>query len=159
MVPPLVRGDLRLGLAGGAVDVFPSLARRGQGEVVMPRVFNRSESKDTRRRLRKAMTRAEAVVWAKLRRKQILGHVFRRQYSVGPYVIDFYCPGLKLAVEIDGDSHFLDGAEAADQRREAFISGFGIRFLRFTNEEVYRNLEGVLESITQVALEHTEREA
>jgi very-short-patch-repair endonuclease len=74
-------------------------------------------------------------------------------------VIDFYCPALKLAVEIDGDSHFLDGAETADQRREIFISGFAIRFLRFTNEEVYRNIYGILESITQVALEHTGKEA
>jgi very-short-patch-repair endonuclease len=74
-------------------------------------------------------------------------------------VIDFYCPVLKLAVEIDGDSHFLDGAETADQRRETFISGFGIRFLRFTNEGVYRNIYGILESITQVALEHTGKEA
>ncbi len=74
-------------------------------------------------------------------------------------MIDFYCPALKLAVEIDGDSHFLDGAKTADRLREAFISGFGITCLRFTNEEVYWNIDGILESITQVALEHTGKEA
>ena len=120
----------------------------------MPRIFNRSSERDKRRHLRKSETKAEAVIWSKVREKQILGLSFRRQYSVGPYVIDFYCPALKLAVEIDGDSHFQEGVQADDQLREDFISSFGIRFLRFTNEEVYRNLEGVLETITQFALEH-----
>ena len=115
----------------------------------MTRIFNRAAEKGIRRLLRKQMPEAEAVVWSKLRGKQILGYGFRRQYSVGPYVIDFYCPALKLAVEIDGDSHFQEGAEDDDRRREDFIKSFGIHFLRFTNEEVYRNLPGVLEAITQ----------
>jgi very-short-patch-repair endonuclease len=75
---------------------------------------------------------------------QLLGLGFRRQYSSGTFVINFYRSVLKLAVKIDEDSHFLDGPEAADQRREAYISGFGIRFLRFTNEEIYRSIVEVL---------------
>lgn len=83
-------------------------------------------------------------MWSKLRAKRLLGRKFRRQYSIGPYVVDFYCPGLKLAVEIDGDSHFQPGMEDQDRRRQAFIESCGVQFLRFTNEEVTRNLDGVL---------------
>ena len=83
-------------------------------------------------------------MWSKLRAKRLLGQKFRRQYSIGPYVVDFYCPGLKLAVEIDGDSHFQPCMEEQDRRRQAFIESFGVQFLRFTNEEVTSNLDEVL---------------
>jgi len=68
-------------------------------------------------------------------------------------VIGFYSPGLKLAVEIDGDSHFQQ--DSNDENRQDYIQTFGIRFLRFTNEEVFNNLEGVLEAIFQIAQEGT----
>ena len=116
---------------------------------VMTQYFNKITEKQKRRQLRNNLTQAERVVWAKLRDKQMGGHKFRRQYSVDSYVVDFYCPVLKLAVEIDGDSHFEEGVEAYDQQRQAFIENFGIRFLRFTNREVFENLEGVLEAIRQ----------
>ena len=77
---------------------------------------------------------------------------------MGPDVTDFYCPALKLAVEIDGDSHFVADADKNDARRQVFIESFGIRFLRFTNEEVYRNLEGVLEAIASVVLAETNKQ-
>ncbi len=83
------------------------------------------------------------------------GFKFRRQYSVGPYVIDFYCPALNLAVEIDGDSHFQ--RDSNDKPRQYYIENFGIRFSRFTNEEVYNNLEGVLEVIRQAAEEANQK--
>ena len=93
------------------------------------------------------MTEAEILVWSKLRAKQMCGHKFRRQYSVGVYSLDFYCPSLKLAIEIDGDTHFQAGARKYELTRQEFIERFGIRFLRFTNLQVCENLEGVLESI------------
>jgi len=62
-------------------------------------------------------------------------------------VVDFYCPALKLAIEIDGDSHFQPGEQAKDRRRERHIESFGIQFLRFRNNEVRENLVGVLEAI------------
>ena len=117
----------------------------------MTQYFNKSEEREKRRRLRNDMPAAEAVVWSRLRRKQVCGCKFRRQYSVGSYVLDFYCPALKLAVEIDGDSHFAADANDYDQQRQAFIESFGIRFLRFTNKQVYGNLEGVLQTIYWVA--------
>ena len=118
----------------------------------MTQFFNKSTEKAKRRRLRTDSPTAETKIWSSLRRKNVFGYKFRRQYSVGPYVIDFYCPALKLAVEIDGDSHFIGDAVEDDERRQAFIESFGIRFLRFTNQDVYDNLEGVLEAITSVAL-------
>ena len=113
----------------------------------MTRLFNRTSEKEKRLKLRKNMTEAEILVWSKLRAKQMCGHKFRRQYSVGVYSLDFYCPSLKLAIEIDGDTHFQAGARKYDLTRQEFIERFGIRFLRFTNPQVCENLEGVLESI------------
>ena len=86
-------------------------------------------------------------MWSKLKQKQLLGYKFRRQYSVDSYVIDFFCPELKLAVEVDGTSHFKDGAEYYDRNRQESIEQLGIKFLRFNNAEVYKNLNGVLEVI------------
>ena len=119
----------------------------------MTRVFNKTAERERRRLLRKNSPEAELVIWSRLKAKQLLGHKFRRQYSVGAYVIDFYCPGLKLAIEIDGDSHFQEDARDKDEYRQAFIEAFGIRFVRFTNQEVFENLEGVLARICQVMQE------
>ena len=113
----------------------------------MTQFFNKTSEKEKRRILRNNMPSAEGLVWSRLRNSQVLGYKFRRQYSVGPYVIDFFCPALKLAVEIDGDSHFVTDAIENDERRQAFIELFGIHFLRFTNNEVNRELEAVIEKI------------
>ena len=123
----------------------------------MTRIFNKTSELNKRRSLRNVAPDAERIVWARLRKNQILGFKFRRQYSVGPYVIDFYCPLLSLAVEIDGDSHFQH--DSNDKPRQDYIETFGIRFLRFTNEEVYNNLEGVLEVIRQAAQEGSQKTA
>ncbi len=82
----------------------------------------------------------------------MLGLRFRRQFSVGPYSIDFYCPALKLAIEIDGDSHFSHDAVACDHVRQEYIAAFGIQFLRFTNNQVFENSDDVIQLITQTAL-------
>ena len=103
-----------------------------------------------RRQLRKTMPKAEVLVWSRLRGKQLCGYKFHRQYSVGPYSIDFYCPAAKLAIELDGDSHFYPVEQRYDSQRQRYIESFGIRCLRFTNSEIYENLEGVLETIARV---------
>ena len=111
-------------------------------------LFNRPSEKEKRRILRNNMPKAEVMLWKKLKGKQVNGHRFRRQYSIGRYIVDFFCPELKLAVEIDGDSHFMDEAsKESDRKRQVFIEKQGISFLRFTNIEVYRELEGVLMTI------------
>jgi len=83
----------------------------------------------------------------------LLGYKFRRQYSVGAYVVDFYCAELRLAIELDGDSHFQTGAQVRDKEREAFIKSFGIDFLRFRNVEVFEQLKYVLDAIARKLLE------
>lgn len=95
------------------------------------------------------MPPAEVVLWAKLRGKNLQGFKFRRQYGVGPYIVDFYCPELKLAIELDGESHYLEGADKQDQKRQAMIESAGISFIRFTNRDVYERLEGVIEKILE----------
>lgn len=92
---------------------------------------------------------AEAILWSKLQKRQVLGFKFRRQYSVGPYVLDFYCPDAKLALEIGGDSHFQENAAEQDGKRQAAIEQLGIRFLRFSNQEIHKNLFAVLERIAE----------
>src|SRR5688572_9377130 len=99
------------------------------------------------------MPSAESALWSKLRRRQLLGYKFRRQYSVGTYVVDFYCAELRLAIELDGDSHFQTGAQSRDREREAFIKSFGIDFLRFRNVEVFEQLSDVLDAIAREVLE------
>jgi very-short-patch-repair endonuclease len=115
----------------------------------MTKLYNRTSEKTKRQQLRRNMTKAEFMLWQKLKGKQLEGVKFRSQYGVGRFVVDFYCTELKLAIEIDGESHFQDGVQEYDQQRQAFIESVVILFLRFTNDDVYRNLEGVLERIIQ----------
>ena len=113
----------------------------------MTAFFNRSDEKPLRQRLRGQMPSAEVILWSKLRGRQLLGKKFRRQFSVGPYCLDFYCPEIHLAVELDGDSHFSTQAKAHDARRDQSIETFRIRILRFTNTDIYENLDGVLQVV------------
>jgi very-short-patch-repair endonuclease len=116
-------------------------------------VYTRNSEKALRRSLRGEIPSAESVLWSKLRRRQLLGYKFRRQYSVGPYVVDFYCAEARLAIEVDGDSHFQLGAQTRDQDRERLIKSFGIDFLRFRSIEVFEQLTEVLEAIARRVME------
>lgn len=80
--------------------------------------FNKINIKERRRVLRKNMPVAERLLWSRLRGKLIAGYKFRRQYSVESFVIDFYCPQAKLAIEVDGESHYRSGAEEYDRLRQ-----------------------------------------
>lgn len=112
LLPSLVRrGDLPL---------VPSLLRRGDGVVnwgQMTKVYNSSCEKSKRKMLRSNLPKAEVILWSRLKSKGLDGYKFRRQYSVGKFVIDFYCPRLKLAIEVDGDSHFSEESEVCDRER------------------------------------------
>ena len=120
----------------------------------MTAFYNRSEEKPFRKRLRGQMPSAEVILWSKLRRRQLLVKKFRRQFGVGTYCLDFYCPEIRLAIELDGDSHFSADAKTYDAQREQWIQSFQIRFLRFTNTDIYENLDGVLHVIA-TAIENT----
>jgi len=96
----------------------------------MTKIYNKIEEKLKRKMLRNNMPRAEVVLWSKLKGRGLGGYKFRRQYSVGKFVIDFYCPKLKLAIEVDGDSHYIEGADLCDKERQTIIESFGIENLR-----------------------------
>ena len=114
--------------------------------MIVTQHFNRCSERDKRRAPRRSSTAAEQKLWQHLRGTQ-LGARFRPQYSVDAYIIDFYAPRLKLAIEVDGDSHFTHEAMDYDQQRTAYLNGFGIEVLRFTNLEVVDKIEGVLAAI------------
>lgn len=118
-----------------------------KGENFMTLVYNMAGEKIKRRMLRKNMSITERILWSKLRARKLLGYKFKRQYSVGKFVLDFYCPQLKLAIEVDGDSHFINGADIYDKERQRIIEAYNITFLRFTNNDIYENLNGVIERI------------
>jgi len=99
-----------------------------------------------RRRLRREQTRAEARVWAGLRRHH-LGVKFRRQHTAGPYTLDFYCPRAKLCVELDGFGHMDAHGRARDGARDAYLAARGVRVLRFTDADVELAPEAVLEAV------------
>ena len=113
------------------------------------RIHNRSILKQRRKGLRNEATPAEMKLWSHLQRSALGGHKFRRQHSVGSYIIDFYCPAERLAIELDGDSHFTDEAVEYDRERTAFLNSLNIRVLRFLNTDVLNNLDFVCERILE----------
>jgi very-short-patch-repair endonuclease len=110
--------------------------------------FNR-RLKEKARELRKNMTDAESHLWAKIRRKKLKGYQFYRQKNIGNYIVDFYCPAAKLIVEIDGSQHYSKMGIKKDKTRDSFLEGLGFTVLRFSDREVLKNINGVLELIHQ----------
>ncbi len=97
------------------------------------------------------MSPPEVLLWTGLRSRQLGGLKFRRQHPVDPYVLDFYCPEIRLAVEVDGADHFEDDKLLKDARRDAFMAEKGIRTLRVLATEVFQNMDGVLTAILEAA--------
>jgi very-short-patch-repair endonuclease len=97
------------------------------------------------RQMRQYPTDAERALWRQLRSKQLQGARFRRQQPIGPYIADFFCPEQLLVIEVDGGQHAI--AEAKDAVRTEWLHRSGYRVLRFWNNDVLRNMEGVLEAI------------
>lgn len=112
-------------------------------------IFNQKETKQKRRLLRTRQTDAENKLWFQLRNKRFLNLKFFRQYAIGPYIADFYCPRLGLAIEVDGGQHFSDPGIAYDRQREEYFISLGIETLRFSNLEVLKQMNGVLKSIQE----------
>ena len=115
----------------------------------MGTIFNKGSQTEKRRLLRNNATKAEEILWQRLKGKQVENHKFRRQVSITEYVVDFYCPKLKLAIEVDGVTHSSQDEIEYDNDRQTKIEALGIVFLRFRNEEIYKNLEEVVNDITQ----------
>jgi len=117
--------------------------------MVMTKLYNLEILKSRRRVLRRNPPSPEIIVWNTVRNRQIDGCKFKRQYSVGRFVIDFFCPELKLAVEIDGDTHYKESEQEKDRHRQQYLEKLGIKFLRFTNQDINENLNGVVERIRE----------
>jgi very-short-patch-repair endonuclease len=120
--------------------------------------FNRSKLKTERaHKLRREATDVERWLWQRLRRAQIDGASFRRQHPAGNYILDFYCPALRLAIELDGGQHAT--AVQRDRVRDAWLSRQGVTLLRFWNSDVIGNLSGVMEviaaKISELKMKHT----
>lgn len=118
----------------------------------MTKHYNKKSEKEKRRVLRKGMTFCEKIMWIHLRRKQ-LGVRFLRQYSVDQFVIDFYSPEIKFAIELDGNVHEKPKQKEYDIKRQEFLESFGITFLRITNDELMGNSNMVFDRIEKAIKE------
>ena len=99
------------------------------------------------RTLRREATSVERRLWSGVRRQQIGGFKFRRQVVLGALIADFACYEARLILEVDGATHSTEAELSRDTAREQALRAFGYAILRFTNDEVFRNLDGVLETI------------
>jgi len=109
--------------------------------------YNKPNIKSLRRKLRKKQTEPEALLWQKLRNRAFENLKFYRQYSIGQYILDFYCPYLRFAIELDGSQHLEEEKQEYDDRRTDFLKNENIHLVRFYNTDVYEDLEGILEVI------------
>jgi very-short-patch-repair endonuclease len=110
------------------------------------RLNNLLATKEKRCFLRSNMTEAERMLWVSLKNDK-LGVRFRRQFGIGYYIVDFYCPAKKLAIEADGGIHL--NQKEYDVIRDAFMNDFEIRIVRFRNDQIKNNLSGVINAIIQ----------
>ena len=99
-------------------------------------------------------TLAEEKLWQELRRKNLNGFKFRRQHPVAGYILDFYCPKLKIGIEVDGEVHKSTDQKTYDDQRSKDISRYGVRIIRFWNSEVMNDLESVLQRIVVFAADN-----
>ncbi|HTT49355.1 MAG TPA: DUF559 domain-containing protein [Pseudolabrys sp.] len=129
------------------------VGREAAGRVSKRRFSRTDEMTKRARRLRASMTEAEAKLGRALRRDQLDGLNFRRQHALGPYMLDFYCPSLRLGVEVDGGQHAQSTNVQLAARRTEWLSAKGIIVIRFWNNDVLVNLNGILGEIARVAHE------
>ena len=123
----------------------------------MPFFYNDPERKERRQHLRRNATRIEYYFWGFLRCRQIENTKFRRQYGVGFYILDFYCSALRLAVELDGESHYSSEAQKYDKQRTEFLQQLNIEVVRFENSEVAGNIEEVLNKLRMIIKKRREQ--
>ena len=112
--------------------------------------YNNPNMLSKRKELRNNSTPAEAVLWNLLKNKQVLGMKFRRQHSVGPYILDFYCPQIRLCIELDGHDHYTSIGDTQDDiRTDYLLRNHNIHTLRFENCDIFNQPEEVICTISQ----------
>ena len=133
------------------------VGREAAGRGAKPRFSRNAQMTKRARRLRANMTDAEAKLWKALRRNQLNNVNFRRQHPVGPFTLDFYCPSLRLGIEIDGGQHAFEGHQLSDRKRTQWLSARGILIIRFWNNDVLGNIAGVLNEIARAVEDRTQQ--
>ena len=113
-------------------------------------IYNRKFNKSVRKILRNNMTNAEFLLWARLKHNQ-LGYKFRRQHGIGQFIVDFYCPKIKLCIEIDGEVHRKEDIKSLDIIKQKLFKTLNIKTIRFTNNQVENELFKVINKIVQVS--------
>ena len=103
--------------------------------------------KEYRRMNRNSPTPEELIIWECLRKRRMLGYKFIRQYSIESYILDFYCPKLRLGIEIDGEYHKYKDQKLYDKHRDEVIESYDIKILRYENQMVRLNINKVLNHI------------
>lgn len=120
---------------------------------MIEKLFNIKSQKEKRKYLRNNATDAEKKLWVFLRNRQLNENKFRRQHGIGPYIVDFYCPELKLVIEVDGEIHNTKEAKEYDDKRTKYFQLYQISVLRFRNNEIFNDVESVLQAILVKAKE------
>jgi len=117
-------------------------------------LFNRVGTKERRRGLRKTSTLAEDRLWEFLKNRKLAGQKFRRQFAIGNFYVDFYCPKFRLIIEVDGSIHDVPKNKIYDRERQKSLESLGLVFLRFKNSDVKYRIETVLKTITDFFSNH-----
>lgn len=103
------------------------------------------------------MTQGEIILWQHLKKSQMRGYDFDRQKPIDQFIVDFYCKSLALAIEVDGSIHEHEDTQARDQERQAHLEGLGIRFLRFSDDDIRNNPNAVCQKIAKWIVEHRQQ--
>jgi very-short-patch-repair endonuclease len=114
---------------------------------VIENLNNQKHLKYFRKKLRNNATKSEVYLWNFLQKSQLNGVKFRRQHSIGPYIVDFYSYKFNLAIELDGEVHEDVEMVKHDKIRDQFLARNSVKVLRFKNEELFENIDGVLQRI------------
>ncbi len=115
----------------------------------MSRLHNQKALISNRKQLRNNTTQAEKMLWYELKNNQLSGRKFRRQHSVGNYILDFYCPEERLAIELDGEHHEEDEQKEYDQKRTEYLNGLKITVVRFKNTDVIFGRDSIVKKILE----------
>ncbi len=118
----------------------------GVMDLCMTRIFNQKQQTSLRKKLRNEMTKSETVLWKYLQKSQ-LGYKFRRQCGIGSNIVDFYCPALRFAIEIDGITHEGEVTIRNDDVRQRHLESLGLVVKRYSSSDVFNSLNDVLEDI------------
>src|SRR5207249_11082744 len=140
---------LRIGTAGEVRQRTERLMLSTSSQYGKKRPQDEKYRSEERREGTEKQSHTYRSLWKNLQRRQMLGKKFRRQYSIGRYIVDFFCLECDISVELDGAPHFRELRAEYEAERTAFLQGLGIELIRFENRTVHQNIQAVLETIRE----------